>query len=115
MAEHGKPDDLITLQELAVSNAYEIARMKQEARMATESSLGRTSGRHDNAEGRICGPVLVTAATAPLCRWHDSRQVCARTANPRGERSASVSEDGLPVAACPFPRWGRNVGQPFHF
>ena len=25
MAEQGKPDDLITLQELAVSNSYEIA------------------------------------------------------------------------------------------
>ena len=25
MAEQGKPDDLVTLQELAVSNAYEIA------------------------------------------------------------------------------------------
>ena len=25
MAQHGKPDDLITLQDLAVSNAYEIA------------------------------------------------------------------------------------------
>ena len=25
MAEQGKPDDLITLQEIAVSNAYEIA------------------------------------------------------------------------------------------
>ena len=28
---------------------------------------------------------------------------------------ATMSEDGLPVAACPFPRWGRDVGQPFHF
>ncbi len=27
MAEHGKPDDLIILQELAVSNAYKIAAM----------------------------------------------------------------------------------------
>ena len=25
MAQHGKPDELVTLQELAVSNAYEIA------------------------------------------------------------------------------------------
>ena len=56
MAQHGKPDDLITLQELAVSNSYEIAALvavQERKGLLTQQAVLDEIGRMKKARGHV--------------------------------------------------------------